>query len=154
MLKPSVILAPTDFSDPSRDAIATAAEFASRFGATLILAHVVQAIPKLPASVSIFKEADYERSLHQEASRQMAELCAPYAKAGMSVQSEVGTANDVGMELLRIGAHRAADMIVIATHGMTGWRELAFGSVTEKVVRMAPCAVLVLRASRPAAARA
>ena len=36
-------------------------------------------------------------------------------------------------------------MIVIATHGMTGWHKLAYGSVTDKVVRLASCPVLVLR---------
>ena len=41
--------------------------------------------------------------------------------------------------------HNHADLIVIATHGMTGWHKLAFGSVTEKVVKLATCPVLVLR---------
>ena len=37
------------------------------------------------------------------------------------------------MEILRIAEHKHADLIVIATHGMTGWHKLAFGSVAEKV---------------------
>jgi len=51
------------------------------------------------------------------------------------------------MEILRTAEHENADLIVIATHGMTGWRRLAFGSVTDKVVRTADCPVLVLRKS-------
>jgi nucleotide-binding universal stress UspA family protein len=35
---------------------------------------------------------------------------------------------------------------VIATHGQTGWRHMVFGSVAEKVVRLAPCPVLTIRA--------
>jgi nucleotide-binding universal stress UspA family protein len=54
------------------------------------------------------------------------------------------------MEILRIAEHSGADMIVIATHGMTGWHKLVFGSVAEKVVKMAACPVLVLRAARKA----
>jgi nucleotide-binding universal stress UspA family protein len=50
------------------------------------------------------------------------------------------------MELIRIAERNHVDMIVIATHGMTGWREFAFGSVAEKVVKEADCPVLVLRA--------
>jgi nucleotide-binding universal stress UspA family protein len=50
------------------------------------------------------------------------------------------------MELVRIAKQSATDMIIIATHGMTGWREMAFGTVAEKVVKQADCAVLVLRA--------
>jgi nucleotide-binding universal stress UspA family protein len=68
------------------------------------------------------------------------------------VTSEVGTANEVAMEILRIGEHNNADLIVIATHGMTGWHKLAFGSVAEKVVRLAECRVLVLRAQPQASA--
>ena len=55
------------------------------------------------------------------------------------------------------GGTNNVDLIVIATHGMTGWHRLAFGSVAEKVVRMAGCPVLVLRAEaveKPAEARA
>jgi nucleotide-binding universal stress UspA family protein len=58
------------------------------------------------------------------------------------------------MELLRIAEHNNVDLIVIATHGMTGWHKLAFGSVTDKIVRIAECPVLVLRAqveAKPAA---
>ena len=62
------------------------------------------------------------------------------------MRTEVGTANDVGMELVRIAEHDNVDMIVIATHGMTGWRRIAVGSVAQKVVEQAACPVLVLRA--------
>jgi nucleotide-binding universal stress UspA family protein len=57
------------------------------------------------------------------------------------------------MELLRIAEHNNVDLIVIATHGMTGWHKLAFGSVAEKVVRLATCPVLVLRAQPEAESR-
>jgi nucleotide-binding universal stress UspA family protein len=39
-----------------------------------------------------------------------------------------------------------ADLIVIATHGRGGWQRFLFGSVAEKVVRLAPCPVLVVHA--------
>jgi hypothetical protein len=45
-----------------------------------------------------------------------------------------------------IAEHDNVDMIVIATHGMTGWRRIGFGSVAQKIVEQAPCPVLVLRA--------
>jgi nucleotide-binding universal stress UspA family protein len=56
----------------------------------------------------------------------------------------------VGMELVRSAEYNNADMVVIATHGMTGWRKFAFGSVAEIVVKQASCPVLLLRAN-PAA---
>jgi nucleotide-binding universal stress UspA family protein len=57
----------------------------------------------------------------------------------------VGTANDVPMEIIRVAEHRSPDLIVIATHGTTGWNRLVFGSVAEKVVHLASCPVLLLR---------
>jgi nucleotide-binding universal stress UspA family protein len=147
MLAPKLVLAPIDFSLPSRDAVATAADIASRFGAALVLVHVVPALPKLPRDVSIFKEGEYERRLHEEAATRIAELAAEQSQSGIAVRSEVGIANDVGMEILRVAERNAADLIVISTHGMTGWNKFVFGSIAEKVVRMATCTVLLLRAS-------
>jgi nucleotide-binding universal stress UspA family protein len=50
------------------------------------------------------------------------------------------------MEIVRIAERDHADMIVIATHGMTGWRRIPFGSVAKEVVEEVECPVLVLRA--------
>ena len=46
---------------------------------------------------------------------------------------------------MRVAEEQRINLIVIATFGKTGWLRLAFGSVTEKVVRLAPCPVLVIR---------
>ena len=104
-------------------------------------------MPKLPSASAIFHEAEYERELHKDAEQQLEALAQQYAGKGITARAHVGTANDVGMEILRIGEQEGADLIVIATHGMTGWHRLAFGSVAEKVVRLAACPVLVLRAN-------
>ncbi len=146
MLPPKLILSPLDFSDPSHVALDVAADMASRLGAELLLVHVVPAIPDLPERVSILKEGEYDRSLGESAAQRLLELAAKLAQKNVKARTEVGTANDVGMELVRIAAHNHADMIIIATHGMTGWRKIAFGSVAEKVVKEAGCPVLVLRA--------
>jgi nucleotide-binding universal stress UspA family protein len=146
MLPPKLILAPTDFSDASRAALDVAADMASRFGAELLLVHVQPAIEDLPKGVSIFKEGQYDRSLDDKAAKQLKDLAATVAQKNVKVRTELGTGNDVGMELLRIADNEHVDMIVIATHGMTGWREFAFGTVAEKVLKQGDCPVLLLRA--------
>jgi nucleotide-binding universal stress UspA family protein len=146
MLPPKLILAPIDFSDASRAALDVAAEMASRFGAELLLVHVQPAIQDLPKSVSIFKEGQYDESLDDEAAKQLKDLAAAVAQKNVRVRTELGTGNDVGMELIRIAESEHADLIVIATHGMTGWREFAFGTVAEKVLKQGDCPVLLLRA--------
>ncbi len=146
MLSPKLILAPIDFSDSSRAAVDVAADMASRFGAELVLVHVQPAIQDLPGSVSIFKEGQYDQSLDDKAAKQLKDLAAAVAQKNVKVRTELGTGNDVGMELIRIAESEHADLIVIATHGMTGWREFAFGTVAEKVLKQSDCPVLLLRA--------
>lgn len=147
MFHPKLVLAPVDFSDPSLDAVESAADVAARFDAGLLLVHVVPALPRLPPDVSIFREGEYEERLHGEAAKRIGELSAKYSSRGIAIRTEVGLANDVSMEILRIGERHQADLIVMATHGMTRWNRLVFGSVAEKVVRTSSIPVLVLRAS-------
>ncbi|MGB7754297.1 MAG: universal stress protein [Candidatus Acidiferrales bacterium] len=147
MLPPKLILSPIDFSDSSHGALDVAADFAARFGAELLLVHVMPAIQDLPEKVSVFKEGEYDQSLDDAAAKRLADLAATLAQKNVKARTEMGTANDVGMELVRIAEHEHADMIIIATHGMTGWHKIAFGSVAEKVVKQASCPVLVLRAN-------
>jgi nucleotide-binding universal stress UspA family protein len=146
MLPPKTILSPIDFSDPSNEALDTAADLAARFDSELRLVHVVPMLPRLPSPAAIFNEAEYEQELHRDSVDRLTELVARLTAKGVKARSEVGTANDVGMEIVRLAEHSNVDLIVIATHGMTGWHRLAFGSVAEKVVRLAGCPVLLLRA--------
>lgn len=154
MMPPKLILCPVDFSEHSRDAVKVAVDMAVCFGAELLLVHIVPAIQDLPMDVSVFKEGEYDASLHDAAVKRLTDLATAVAagQKNLKVRSEVGTANDTAMELVRIAEKDQADMIIIATHGMTGWREIAFGSVAEKVVKQAACPVLVLRVKAAAAA--
>jgi nucleotide-binding universal stress UspA family protein len=54
---------------------------------------------------------------------------------------------DPAPQIVRLADDEAADIIVIATHGLAGWRKFMFGSVTEKVIRLANCPVLSIRVS-------
>ncbi len=157
MLPPKLILSPIDFSDPSHEALNTAADLASKFGSELLLVHVVPMLPRLPSPAAIFNEAEYEQELHKDAVARLNELTGKLSAKGVKARSRVGTANDVGMEIIRLAESNSVDLIVIATHGMTGWHRLAFGSVAEKIVRMAASPVLLLRAEaveKPAASAA
>ena len=147
MFPPKLVLSPIDFSEHSQEALKTAAEMAKVFGSELLLVHAVPMIPRLPSATELFHEAEYEAALHREAEQRLAELARELSQSGLQTRTEVGIANDVGMEILRIAEHNHSDMIVIATHGMTGWHKLLFGSVAEKVVKMATCPVLLLRAA-------
>lgn len=71
-------------------------------------------------------------------------MAAELQREGVRASTRVGLVNDVATEIVREA--ELADLIVIATHALTGWRRLAFGSVAEKVVHTANCPILFLRA--------
>jgi nucleotide-binding universal stress UspA family protein len=146
MMPPKLIMVPLDFSEASQNALEVATRMASYLGAALLLVHIAPAIADLPENVSIFKEGEYNKELHEEAVKQLSEIAASLEAKKLNARAEVGTANDVGMELVRIAENDGVDIIIIATHGMTGWREVAFGSVAKVVVERGTCPVLVLRA--------
>jgi len=149
MLTIRTILCPTDFSEPSYEGLKYAIELATQFGAELCVAHVVPAVPPLPTNPNfVFEIPEYERGLHADAERNLREMVEKRIPKGLKVRTVIGH-GDAGRELVRIAEDERADLIVIATTGTTGFRHLLFGSVAEKVVRLAACPVLTVR--RPVA---
>jgi len=136
------ILCPTDFSEPACTGVVAAGEMAKRFSAELILMHVVGPIPALdtPAGVSTFDVAAYQRELTESAKRFLEERRAKVPE-GVPTRLLV-THGDAGHEIVRVAKEESVDLIVMATHGATGWRHRIFGTVTDKVVRTAHCSVL------------
>jgi nucleotide-binding universal stress UspA family protein len=75
MLPVKKILCPTDFSEPSREALKTGGEFASHFRAELALLHVVPVLPALPSDPNyVLRVPEYERLLHNDADEKLFEL--------------------------------------------------------------------------------
>jgi nucleotide-binding universal stress UspA family protein len=132
------ILVPTDFSAPSQQAMTYAFELAQKVGAKLSLLHVIE-VPVYAIEVSLPLE-----DLEQDARRGLARLLPEAAAAHVDVTRLV--AMGVPYEqILEMATAEQVDLIVMATHGRTGLRRLAMGSVAERVVRMAPCPVLTIR---------
>jgi nucleotide-binding universal stress UspA family protein len=134
------IVCPTDFSDGSFRALAEASELASHFGAEVCLMHV---LPYLPQSTEP-GIPEPQTARHAEIEDELRKLAVPHKSKGIRTYLYEAD-GDPAEEIVRAAEEVGADLIVIATHGNTGWRHLAFGSVTEKVVRLATCPVLTLR---------
>ena len=148
MLPFKKIVCPVDFSPASRHAVSQAVELAASSGAEILLVNVVPVLPAAPSDPNfVFEVPEYERALHADANRQLAALAAEAATEGIAMRTAVGH-GDAGSEIVRIAREEGADLIVIATHGMTGWRHVMFGSVAEKVVRLAGRPVLTIPALR------
>ncbi len=148
------ILCPTDFSEPALVALKRAEELARHFSAELIVAH---AIPDVSGSHSFpDPQAEfnsdvplYEQELGIYAENLLKDLVSQQLAPEVRTRDMV-TTGEAAPEILRIAAAEHVDLIVIASHGETGWRRLVFGSVAEQVVRHSPCPVLTIMA--PAAA--
>jgi len=82
--------------------------------------------------------------LYEDMEKRLHEMTRESKEKGMQGRVFVEHGDAAG-EIVRVAEEQRMDLIVIATFGKTGWRRLAFGSVTEKVVRLAPCPVLVVR---------
>jgi nucleotide-binding universal stress UspA family protein len=147
------ILCPTDFSEAAVQAFSNAVEIALHNEAEIYLVHVLPALlTDGGASTVMVSLPEYERLLQPK--QRMEEMARPLLAKGLKVETLI-TRGDPASEIVKIAKRKAVDIIVIATHGKTGWRHLAFGSVAEKVVRTASCPVLSIRcAVRGAAASA
>lgn len=147
MLPFQKVLCPTDFSDASRAGLAVGAEIAAQSRADIYLVHVVPALPSLPPNPNfVFEVPEYETALHADADRRLKILKEELGAKGLNVRTVVGH-GDPGNEIVRIAKAEEVDLIVIATHGTTGWQHVMFGSVAEKVVRLARRPVLTVPAT-------
>jgi nucleotide-binding universal stress UspA family protein len=141
------ILCPIDFSAGSQRALEVAAGLARRTAAELVLAHVWYVPPAVygspyPVAPDTMEDlADDNRRGLADAVREASRLGAERVTASFTV----GIPWEQIVELLRNDA--AFDLAVLGTHGRTGLGRFLLGSVTEKVVRHAPCSVLAVRDS-------
>lgn len=145
---PTKILVPIDFSPSSRAALAAAAEFAEHFGAELHLVHV---IPMFPTTTlpDFIPEAKFIEEARKEADRHFAACKADLGSKGIKVSFSIEVGDDVAGEILDVVDREHADMVVVSTHGLTGWHPLVFGSIAEKVLKLVSCPVLLLRTEKP-----
>jgi nucleotide-binding universal stress UspA family protein len=141
------ILAATDFSPLGNRAVAAAHELAEKFGAELHVLHVVSNADE----VAIKGGATGT----MEAGDPGAWLGQLLGETGSVRRVEaVQIARDVPDKIVRYAEGHGVDLIVLASHGRSGLAHAWLGSVAERVMRSAPCPVLVLRPSVQEAARA
>jgi nucleotide-binding universal stress UspA family protein len=152
------ILVPIDFSENAMLAKDTAEDLAAKFGAEIELLHVVEGSPYevyiqrgFEADVPLYVPVGESlpgassnvvvKNLMDEAQRRLEQMAGKAVKTKAAVRR--GRAVDQILE--EIGNYKA-DILVMCTHGWTGFKHALLGSVTEKVVRVSPVPVLTVRA--------
>ncbi len=148
MLPIKKILCPTDFSEPSYAALKIAAELAGHFEATLDVLHVIPPVPVYspsPETLTSGVEAPlYGEQLKLRHDKVLKDLLGKMVSQEILTTATIRTGEAV-QEIMAFATKENIDLIVIASHGQSGWRRLITGSVTEQVVRLAPCPVLVIQ---------
>jgi nucleotide-binding universal stress UspA family protein len=138
------IVAPVDYSEPSKSALAAAKELAETYGGLVCAVHVLEPIPEYhPFTIGAGVPVDYRR-LTEQAKETLGRLVEEVGGPRVEVETEV-LLGSPGPRITEYAEQVEADLIVVATHGHTGLSRLFLGSVAEKVVRLAGCPVLVLR---------
>lgn len=137
------ILVPIDFSECSKKALCYAMALAKEHKADITLLNVVFTNFAMgePSSVEYVQ---FTGELRAKAQRELQALAAAEVHGEVIAKSFVRSGSPTG-EILGMAASMPADIIVISTHGRTGLKHALLGSVTEHVVRRAPCPVLVVR---------
>ena len=138
MIRISHVLCPIDFSDISQHALDHAAAIAHWYEAKLTLLHVFVNLPTMDLPPLVLEDRDRE-GFRTEMRRMAARV-----PSGVSVDVRVEQAEYAHDEVLRQVTATGADLLVLGTHGRSGFQRLFLGSVTEKVIRKAGCPTLVV----------
>ena len=140
------ILVPTDFSKFSQNALTYAAAFAEKFGAELYLLHVVQDLAVfIPDMITVAPPVvPTVKQLTDAVYVAFDRLIEENHLTGLAIHREVREGSPF-VEIIRFASEENMDLIVLSTHGHTGLAHVLLGSVTEKVVRKAPCPILTVR---------
>ena len=138
------VLLATDFSPTAREGAGHAAALASAEHASLHLLHVIEEFAYWESfNLKHFPSRDVFEELESNARIALADM-ARDADLGSHVLTHVRRGKPF-LEIIRAARELEADVLVIGSHGQSGLSETLFGSTAEKVVRKAPCAVLVVR---------
>lgn len=140
------LLVPVDFSDSSLRALRYAVGLAAESGGSLTIVHVV---PADYGWLGIGKEEfrDLDKSLQHQAADHLRALADANVPGNMSADLEVRLGRPAE-EIVAAATESKSDLIVLSTHGLTGLDRYLIGSVADRVARLAPCPVFLMRAGK------
>ncbi len=142
-LRLQTILVPVDFSKESLKAVRYAIPFAEQFGAGLILVNVVE--PLAFADISAFPLAMENERVMELCRKKLESIARQRAVPPGIIRKTLVRQGQAFQEISDAARTLKADLIILATHGYTGIKHVVLGSTAERVVRHAPCPVLVVR---------
>lgn len=143
VVSPKRILCAIDLSDVSEPALACAVSLGRTFGANVTALHVFDPWPPVGPLMAAREPWQPESDARAATTRELHTMLARFAVAGSGPHLQTAEGN-ASVEIVRQARERDADLIVMGTHGRSGFDRFALGSVAEKVLRKSPCPVLTL----------
>lgn len=138
------ILVPVDFSGCSLEALKYAIQFAEEFAAKIVVFHAVYlGYAYTSDGYAMYDLSVFEKTMRKDADRKMREFvrCAKFGRVKFETAIRVGPPVS---EICAFAEGQDIDLIITATHGLTGFKHVLIGSTAEQVVRRAPRPVLVV----------
>jgi nucleotide-binding universal stress UspA family protein len=148
---PTKILLPIDFSSSSDAALQMGADLAQHFHAELCLLHVVP-IFSMDNGTEYVPDTQFLQDARDRAEQRLAACVAVLVAKGLKATFVIEIGNDVVGNIMSVVEQDHIDMMVLSTHGVSGWRAVVFGSIAEKVVRLVQCPLLLLHSPKSAVA--
>jgi nucleotide-binding universal stress UspA family protein len=140
------ILVPIDFSEHSQHALDEAIGLAKRFGAEVHLIHCYQVYPAgavgFPYDVAL--PESYERAVREAATARLSDWREKTSAQGVRVEQHLRV-DFPSHGIVDLAEKLAADLIVIGSRGLSGFKHVVLGSVAERTIRHAPCPVLTVK---------
>jgi len=137
------ILAPIDFSECSSKALQYAVPFCAQFQASLTLLYVIE-IPYGNPEVPLIDLDQWQAEMRQNGERKLMGLSKGEGFRSIATEPIIRMGSPY-REILQTAKDKEIDLIVLATHGHSGFSRFIMGSTAERVVRHASCPVLVVR---------
>jgi universal stress protein A len=143
----NTILVPTDFSADADHALSTATELAQLFKARIVILHAYRVdIPMLsPMAGGYAIPADFYDGLRTHSIAQVEKLAKGVTAKGIEATG-IAFLEAASFCIVAQAEDLPAELIVMGTRGLTGLKHAVLGSVAERVVRLAPCPVLTVKA--------
>ena len=138
------ILVPVDFSNCSRTGVRYAISFAKELGTRIILLHATYlGYIYSTEGTAIYDIPGLQKAARKTAERKMRELVGSVNFGDVRFET-VFTEGSPVLDICAFAKDHDVDLIITSTHGLTGFEHVLIGSIAERVVRHAPCSVLVV----------
>jgi nucleotide-binding universal stress UspA family protein len=147
MIRLNTVLVATDFSEPSEAAVNYGRELARAFGATLRVVHVVENMFATTIGVEGYfaNLPEMQQEIEEAARKQLDAVLSDEDRYDLKARSVLLKSTTPAVSIVTYAKETGVDLIVMGTHGRSGFAHVLIGSVAEKVVRLAPCPVLTVR---------